>query len=291
MQFFKSHFALSRSQQNGIFVLVLLIIIVQGILFAMDFYSDPNIANDIDKKELEFYRHKLDSLKAANSKITRDTIYPFNPNYITDYKGYQLGMSVPEIDRLLKYRAGGKWINSAEDFKQVTGVSDSLLNVLELHFRFPAWTQNTRPVKAKEQPVQKAAVVVADLNMASAEDLRKVNGIGEVLSERIIKYRYKIGGYLDVIQLKDVYGLTPEVIQNITELFRVQSKPEITVRNLNEIGISQLSEIPYFDYEMARQIISYRKLHEGIKSFEELSGINGFPSDKIDRIKLYLTIE
>ncbi len=291
MKFLKSHFALSRSQQNGIFVLVLLIIIVQGILFSFDFYSDPNVSTDIDKKELEFYRNKLDSLKAAQSKTSRDTIYPFNPNYITDYKGYQLGMSIEEIDRLLKYRAEGKWINSAEDFKKVTGVSDSLLDVVKVNFRFPEWTQNTRHVIAKESYTQKPAVVIADLNSASSEDLQKVKGVGEVLSERIIKYRYKIGGYLDMIQLKDVYGLSPEVIENINRMFTIQSRPEKTRQDLNKMGVGQLSEIPYFDYELSRKIISYRKLHEGIRSFEELSGIDGFPSDKIDRIKLYLTLE
>ena len=42
---------------------------------------------------------------------------PFNPNFITDYKGYTLGMSLDEIQRLHKFRSQDKWVNSAHDFQ------------------------------------------------------------------------------------------------------------------------------------------------------------------------------
>jgi len=65
----------------------------------------------------------------------------------------------------------------------------------------------------------------------------------------------------------------------------------VPIRNLNSINEAELAEIPYFDNKLAKTIISYRKVNEGISSFEELSKINTFPYDKIDRIKLYLTLE
>ena len=65
---------------------------------------------------------QIDSLKALPKART---IYPFNPNYLTDQRGYFLALSPVEIDRLHAYRRQGKWINSAEDFQRVTGV-DSL---------------------------------------------------------------------------------------------------------------------------------------------------------------------
>ena len=65
----------------------------------------------------------------------------------------------------------------------------------------------------------------------------------------------------------------------------------IRIPSLTDLGISELADLPYIDYDLAQKIITYRKLNEGVRSFEELSKINGFPSDKIDRIKLYLTLE
>ena len=288
MNFFKSHFALSRSQQNGIFILVFLIIGFQVFIF-FDFSS--NAENEkIDQAEIERFQRALDSIN-KNMPGKKDTIYPFNPNYITDFKGYQLGMSVEEIDRLLEYRDSGKWLNSAEDFQKITKISSSLLRKISPSFRFPEWTQRTNSAAIQHDKLKDSDVRILDMNTASAEDFKLVNGVGAVLSERIVKYRNSIGGFLSPIQLKDVYGLSSEVIEKIEKKFQIQSRPDIAIKNLNLISEAELSEIPYFNKVLAKQIISYRKLNEGISSFEELSKINTFPYDKIDRIKLYLVLE
>ena len=288
MKFLKSHFALSRSQQNGIFLLVTLIIIFQVILF-VDFFPDKEIT--LDEEKIEAYQKQLDSLRQLEKRTNRDTIYPFNPNYLTDFKAYRLGLKVDEIDRLLAYRKNGNWVNSKEDFQRVTGISDSLFRKISPSLRFPEWVgKQKKNFPAKENPVPEE-VVKTDLNIASASDLRKVNGVGEVLSERIVKYRNSIGGFIDVVQLEDVYGLSPEVIVRINERFTLLSKPNISIKNINEATEAELAEIPYFNQRVAKEILTYKRLHERISSFEELSKIAHFPYDKIDRIKLYLAIE
>ncbi len=95
-------------------------------------------------KELDKFQKEIDSLKMVEIENSKPKIYPFNPNYITDYKGYTLGMSVEEIDRLLEFRKQDKWINSAEQFQQVTQVSDSLLNAISPYFKFPEWVTNPK---------------------------------------------------------------------------------------------------------------------------------------------------
>ncbi|MCH4823457.1 helix-hairpin-helix domain-containing protein [Gramella lutea] len=288
MKFFKSHFALSRSQQNGIFVLILAIITLQVILI-VDFSAEPEL-DPAETTQVEAFQKELDSLNQVSVINKKDTIYPFNPNYLTDFKGYQLGLSVEEIDRLLAYRAQEKWVNSAREFQEVTGVSDSLLKKISSYFRFPEWVEK-RNIYKSEVKDPKTDDVVLDLNSASAEEIKRVNGVGEVLSERIVKYRNSIDGFMDPVQLNDVYGLTPEVISRINLKFKILSKPDRTIKNINSISEAELAEIPYFKADVAKKIISYRKLHEGITSFEELIEIEGFPYDKIDRIKLYLAIE
>ena len=287
MKFLKSHFALSRSQQNGIFVLIALIILFQVVIFGMDYL--PSKTEPISRERLEVFQQQMDSIEKARPE-KKDTIYPFNPNYLSDFKGYQMGMSIEEIDRLLQYRENGKWVNSTEDFQEVTKISDELLAKIAPSFRFPEWINKAEKKSKIEHSIPKK-LEISDLNMATAEDLQVVNGIGEKLSERIVKYRYSLGGFVDAMQLKDVYGLSPEVIEKINLRFAVITKPDVSIRNINSLTAAELAEIPYFNAELARKIISYRNLHERIASFEELSKIDGFPSDKIDRIKLYLAVE
>jgi DNA uptake protein ComE-like DNA-binding protein len=118
-----------------------------------------------------------------------------------------------------------------------------------------------------------------------------LNGIGEVLSGRIVNYRNKIGGFVADLQLKDIYGLNYELREEIQSYYTVKSTPDIKIININQASVIELSGIPYINYELAREIINYRLLHEKISSFEELEKIREFPSEKIDRIALYLSVE
>ncbi len=287
----KSYFKFSRKQRSGIFLLILLIVIFQGLYFFVDFSSDDVPINQI---ELKRFKNEVDSLRLVEIENRKPTIYPFNPNYITDYKGYTLGMNNEEIDRLLQYRKQDQWVNSAKEFQNITKISDSLLNVISPYFKFPDWVTNPKPKTSfnnDKSNVAKTYEQKIDLNTATINQLRSVNGIGDKLSQRIIDFRNKfVGGFIDNIQLQDVYGLLPEVIERINNEFIVKTPRQITKFNLNSATIEELVTIQHVDYELAYEIIEQRTLREGYKSFDELRKVKGFPVDKIEIIKLYLTL-
>ncbi|PZW38852.1 DNA uptake protein ComE-like DNA-binding protein [Mesonia algae] len=285
----QSHFSLNKKQRNGIlFFWVVIVLIFIGICYQDTLFPLPE-NKIVQDEQAQLIQHKIDSLAEAKTK-KKFKIFPFNPNYISDHKGYTLGMSLDEIDRLHQYREQNKWINSIQDFKKVTQVSDSLLNTISPYFKFPEWVKENK----KNTSHKRGATphhLKSDLNHATEKDLISVNGIGQTLSNRIIRYRVRIGGFIDDIQIKDIYGLPYETEQNLLDKFTVKTKNKPTLLNINSATVIQLTEIPYFDYELARRIINYRKLNEKITTFEELIKIDGFPSHKIDRIQLYLTIE
>ena len=287
MRGLKSHFVFNRSQRNGIFLLVLIIVVLQIGYFFIDFSSETFVSPEQQEKIAKFQK-QIDSLK--RQKVLKDSVkvFPFNPNYISDFKGYTLGMSVAEIDRLHEYRAQNKWINSSEDFQRVTKVSDSLLNKIAPLFIFPEWAQRTPSHKSRSEKIS-PKLIVLDLNKATAEDLQRINGVGKVLSQRIVNYRELLGGFNNEIQLYDVYGLNPEVIERLIREFSV-IQPARQKEDLNVISLITLSELPYFNYELARKVITYRDNNGKINSFEELLDLKGFPRNKLERIKLYLSI-
>ena len=289
----KSRSVLTTSQQNGIFLFVgLIIVILIGFVYYNYRYADIQKSHQsiIDT----IAQQKIDSLKLAKAKAAKEStyrVYPFNPNFLKEGKAYRLGLSAEEHDKLLDYRDQDQWINSAEDFQEVTGISDELLKEISPYFKFPDWVieqQNEKPnpnVRPQLSFEQKK-----DLNTVTAEDLQQINGIGEVLSKRIITYRNKIGKFRSDIQLKDVYGLKYEVIENITAQITVKTNLDQPKININQASLIELAEIPYFDYELAREIFQFIKVNEGLSDFEELSKLQQFPTHKIDRIKLYLTL-
>ncbi|MEM9001418.1 MAG: helix-hairpin-helix domain-containing protein [Bacteroidota bacterium] len=238
-------------------------------------------------------QQQIDSLKRLAQVKDTAKIYPFNPNFITDYKGYMLGMSVAEIDRLHDYRKTDRYVDSAKEFQEVTQVSDSLLNTISPYFRFPEWSQHKRKPYVKYTPRTNMAIsgsTIRDLNSASIDELTSVYGIGEKLATRIVKFRDRLGGFLVNDQLYDVYGLRPEVVERALLQFQVLHKPDIKKININSATSSEIAELVYIRYDVANKIVRYRNEKGGIATFGELRAIEGFPSEKIDRIKLYLLL-
>ncbi|WP_298765842.1 helix-hairpin-helix domain-containing protein [uncultured Polaribacter sp.] len=298
MNFLKSHFWYNKSQRNGIFLLVLIIIIFQFIIFFDVFSSSKKIA--ITTPEIVAFQKQIDSLKKIELANRKPKIYPFNPNYITDFKGEQLGMSIQEIDRLLAYRKSNKFINSKEEFQKITHVSDSLLNKIAAYFKFPEW------VVQKNQKKQKNKSFISnknsynknltkrstnDINKATAEDLQTINGIGASFSYRIIKYRSKLQGFSVKEQLYEVWQLEKEVADRVLQTFKIIEKPAIKKLNVNTVTFKELLKNPYIDYELCKKIFNYRDEVAELQNIKELTNIQDFPKDLYDRIVLYLLAE
>ncbi|MEZ7855721.1 MAG: helix-hairpin-helix domain-containing protein [Polaribacter sp.] len=263
----------------------------------VDFYSEEKV--NIDTPKVIAFHHQIDSLRKINLENKRLKIFPFNPNYITDYKGAQLGMSLVEIDKLLAFRKTGKFINSRKEFQKVTTISDALLNSISPYFKFPDWVvernQNMQLSTSRDTRLfakkSKYILTSTDINLAVKEDLKTINGIGEKLSERIIKYRSKLQGFSKLNQLYEVWGLDTEVVGKLLLVFKVINLPNIKKINVNTVSFRELLKNPYLDYELCKKIFEYKDEVAELQDISELKNIIGFPLDLYDRIVLYLVAE
>lgn len=286
---FKSHLWYSQNQRNGIFFLIVLIVGFQCIYFFVDFESEHKV--DLNSNEILAFQEEIDSLKRLKIEESKPKLFPFNPSFISDYKGYQLGMTNQEIDRLLAFRATGEYINSTKQFQEVTQVSDSLLAVISPYFKFPEWVKESRNEirTSKKTNVQNTwPDTKYDLNTATPEQLKKINGVGETLSNRIVKYRNSLGGFIDEDQLHEVYNLKPEIVEEIRQHFEIQSLPEIQKLNVNTATFKEVLHLPYIDYELTKKIFQYRDEVAEIQSIEELKNIEDFPLENFEKIVVYL---
>ena len=276
----------SKSQRIGILLLFGIIIVAQGFYF---FYNFGSPQNNYSNQNWLAFQKDIDSIKSQHNTY-KSTIYPFNPNFITDFKGYQLGLSVKEIDRLLAFRKQNKFVNSAQDFQTVTKVSDSLLKAISPYFKFPDWVNNKKDNSqtfTKKDFAKPNKLPIIDINKATKEDLMKVYGIGDKISERILTEKAKYGAFADMQQMNDIWGLTPDVILSLSKYFEVKTVGSLKKININNASVKELSQFPLFRYALAKEIVTYRSMN-GVIKFEDLSKIKGFPVDKIKIIALYL---
>ena len=290
----KSHFWYTKNQRNGILFLIASIIGFQIFFYFINFEESVLIA--VDQSKIESYQIQLDSLR----KISKDKgfkLYPFNPNYISDYKGYQLGMKTKEIDRLLAHRKNSLFVNSAKEFQMITKVSDSLLKKIAPHFKFPDWVkkknqQNKKKRIFNSQPkVNRIDISSTNINEATLKDLLSVNGVNEYLANRIIKYRSKLQGFSLPEQLFEVWDLDKEIGIKILETFSIVRKPIIVKTNINTASFKEILSNPYIDYNLCLKIFDYKDEVAELQSISEIKNIEGFPLEKYTRIVLYLHAE
>lgn len=287
MKNIKSHFKFNKEERSGIFFLLLILVALQLGYFGLKYFPNNQNHNlfSIDVKS----QKEIDSLIGARRDSKDSVRYFFNPNFISDYKGYTLGMSPDEIDRLHKYREQNKYVNSADEFKNVTKVSDSLLAAISPYFKFPEWTQGKNTVLSNEKEKKNNQHTIKDLNQITGEELESINGIGKKLSARIIKFRNRLGGFLVDEQLYDVYGLDEEVAGKALQKFKVLKPPLIEKIAINSASASEISKLVYIPYRLAEKIVKKRELVGHYESVEDLLDIPSFPVDRKDRIALYLS--
>ncbi|MCL6275267.1 helix-hairpin-helix domain-containing protein [Muricauda sp. 2012CJ35-5] len=283
----KSRLRFSKQERGGIFFLLFLIVLLQCIFHIIKSRPvSPESQFLVDNVQ----QVRIDSLR--KNLLVRDTVrlYPFNPNYINDYKGYVLGMTYEELDRIYDFRKLGNYVNSAAQFQEVTKVSDSLLGTMVAYFKFPKRKNYHKQATTYSKNSDSHSIKPKDINLATAEDLKSIYGVGEVLSARIIKFRNRLGGFVVNEQLYDVYGLEQEVVLRIVQKFIVEQPPKIEKLNINTASAQELASLVYIKKSLANQMVKYREEKGPYQSIEDLFNLNGFPINKIERIKLYLSL-
>lgn len=223
-----------------------------------------------------------------SAQEVKEGMYGYNPNYIDDHKGYVLGLSNEQIDRIIEYRLSGRYINTLADFKRIAAVPDRQLDSLVplLRFQVPAFGHEL----SENKKVVYLNAVKTELNDATAEDLEAVYGIGSILSKRIIKYRNLLGAFVNFDQLKEIYGLENSVIENVKQRFVIRDHSKIKKIDVNSASLRELASNVYIDYDMAREIVKYRTKVGEITDIEELLKITRFYSEKSNLIALYLSV-
>lgn len=167
-----------------------------------------------------------------------------------------------------------------------------------------------------------------DLNTADAETLCLLDGIGEKLSEEIIRYREENGKFNNIEEIMNVHGIGEKIFDNVRDFIYVidpvypvdeperenedikveepppeiepepdpETEPELTLDDvipieLNSADIELLMLLPYVDESIAEKII---ELREGINGFShpyELLYVEELTREQVAEIIEYVYIE
>ena len=238
----------SKGHYFGIAILICSIGLLQLFIYWFNNQKDTTTLDlTPEEKNWLLAQNEIDSLKEA-AQENSNKIYPFNPNFISDYKGYKLGMTESQIDKLHQIRIQNKYVNSKSEFQKLTGVSNEWMKRYAIYFKFPDWVtnrtnnnyqtkyNNTYPKFDKKE----TKIVVQDLNTADQVALEKAYMIGEKLAIKIITEREKFGSFASMDQLQFIWGISPEASADLNKKFQIKSSGNLKKININTSTIKEL---------------------------------------------------
>ncbi|HVX27759.1 MAG TPA: helix-hairpin-helix domain-containing protein, partial [Parafilimonas sp.] len=141
-------------------------------------------------------------------------LFPFDPNTL-DAQGFkQLGLSDKVIHTLINYRNKGGYFKTPQDIKKIYGLSNADAERLIPFIKIASTNKNINYKNDVNQTTDKSTSSKKDyyhtinINTATAEEFKTLPGIGDVLANRIVKFRNSMGGFKSVDDVKRTYGLS-----------------------------------------------------------------------------------
>lgn len=225
----------------------------------------------------------------SNRQYNRDYSYPdevrnepqlfdFDPNTATKDELERLGFKPWQAENILKYRSKGGKFKQPSDITKMHGIDKDFAEKLMPYIK----------IESQSQPA--SYDILVNINTATETDFQKLKGIGEAYSKRIVAYREKLGGFVSVQQLREVYGMTDELYNSISANLEIKGEPVRTI-NINTADFKTLVSHPYIDKQIANTILNYRDFAKTIKSTDELVKQKAISQSDYDKISRYISVE
>ncbi|MDB9932003.1 helix-hairpin-helix domain-containing protein [Flavobacteriales bacterium] len=227
---------------------------------------------------------KLDKVVSTSSKqkyVSEKSIslFNFDPNTVTQNELQNLGFSSKQAKTLKNFREMGGRFKSKEDLKKIYGVSDKLYQSLEPYIQFPE--------KEVKEEIQETLEIV-ELNSAKFYEIKKGLNITSKQAGMVISYREKIGGFVNLSQLNEVYGLEDFDLKSLAKVeINLQS---ISLININTATFKELVAHPYLSFSDVKKIVNYRDMHGDFVDLEQIHQNNLINLKQYRKIAEYLTL-
>ncbi len=302
-QKWKDLLAFSAREKRGISVMiaVILLLIILRVWAPwknndLQVYDFSGYEADIDKFEMQLTQKPKS--KETFSKYTsgnddkpdyNKTLFTFNPNTVTKKEMLSLGFTEKLAQNIINYRDAGGEFHNIEDLKKIYAMPDKFY----VHIK-PYISLHVKDTQSSEQH----EVFQFNPNEICSDSLLLL-GFSPHVAERWVKYRNAAGGFSNLDDIKNIYGIDTALLQKLKPLMNFNTddyrhdsdsvkmvKVKINVANKKElINTGAINEY------LAQRIIAYRKLLGGFYNTDQLLEVYGFSQEDMNKLKKHIIID
>lgn len=302
----KDFFYFTKTERQGIIVLVVLIL---GVFSIPQLFSLFNHPQKVDAAEQEKFEKELNefissleetkphrkpndsSFRSSSKREIRLTA--FDPNTADSMTFLSLGLPSWMAKNILRYRSKQGRFHHPEDLRKIYGLTEEQYQTLLPYIQIakssePRETRDTVQLLTA-QNIQRDTIfkyqpgTIISLNSADTTELKKIPGIGSAIARKIVNYRKRLGAFYRIEQLKEIQlkaeKLRPWFSIDAGQIHRI---------NLNKASLTRMSHHPYINFHQAKVIVEYRKKKGSIKSLKQLSLYEEFTPADLERLEPYV---
>jgi len=311
--FIADYLSFSKKERTGIIVLISLIVFFMGIPFFYPFFikSHPTDTKVFEKEIAALSIKQYDSTKQfqrfgatgkqeesvyspSNHQQEQFELFYFDPNTASGEELKKLGFQEKTITTIHHFLAKGGRFYKSDDIAKVWGLHPNevkrLLPFVQIKNLQASHILEGNEFKKKPFISTTQPLILIDINTADTSEFISLKGIGSKLSQRIINFREKLGGFYSVEQVGETFGLPDSTFQKIKSLLKITSL-SITKININTADLELMKTHPYLRYATSNAIIRYRTQHGNFSAVADIKKIMTITEDIFNKAAPYLTVE
>ncbi len=250
-----------------------------------------NFSNGYDDNNANYYQYD----KNTNNGFvnTKGELFEFDPNTLSPEGWKKLGLRDKTINTIQNYLNKGGRFKAPEDVKKIYGLFPNEYERIAPYIRISnnATTNNEtiyKPINTTKSNSNTYRII--EINTADTSDFISLPGIGSKLAWRIVNFRDKLGGFHNINQIAETYGLPDSTFQKIKSYLKL-TDPNVKKININTASVDELKTHPYIRYQLARPIVAYREQHGLFSKPEDLKKIMIVTDEVFLKIAPYLQVQ
>jgi len=299
----KEYFNFTAREKRGTAFLAIILFTQVIVLFYLKNKNASLLAEAVAIQDTTSVTEHFKTREKIESKS--DTIFYFDPNLLSDTSWEMLGLRKQQVAMINKYIQKGGRFYRTEDFAKLYCITPEEFQRLSPYIRIPQTATNPqtfqpsnsptfqpsnsptfKPPKSNSTTFERKEINV-DISTADSVELESLPGIGPVLASRIVRYRERLGGFVDMNQLTEVYGITDSLLRQLSSYIYMSDTIPFRSIKLNTDSFKLLLAHPYVNYKVAGLICTYRKQHGGFRSAEELREIPLINGENFRKLAAY----